>query len=568
MWWHNGVAGSRLRRGAIVRAVAALAIAALVGGCFQPVYGDRSPTGGPVLRDQLSAVDVLQIEAPKGTDEARLAVEIRNALLFDFTGGGSPASPTHKLKISMTSQRTSIIVDINTSRPDVENYGINASYSLTELATNRVVVTGQTFARVSYDIPGQQQRFARLRGLRDAESRAAKVIADNIMSRLSSYFVAGRRASGAVRALSIRHARATHASIFFAMVGSTASAGVAADGRAESLGDREVSRAARSGAADRLVFGPDAGLVRERAEALVRASIDDPKDPFQLARLDGDDLASEPTRLVEEANTIPLFGGRRAVWVKAGSRNFAPAVEALVAAASPDCRVVIEAGDLAHRTLRRSASAPRMSWRCRATPTPKEIWCASSTTSCGRQASPSHPRRARAGAFARRRPPRLAHEIAKLALFARGQEQVELDDVMAVVADASTLALDGLIDAAFAGRTNELEVQFGKARTAGTSPGTIVSTALRQVTQLHKARLAVDDGASVSEATGVIQPFVHFSRKAAVEAALRSWTSARLERAMAQLAEALLESRKQAGLADVIAQRTLLSLAVNVRRKG
>ena len=62
------------------------------------------------------------------------------------------------------------------------------------------------------------------------------------------------------------------------------------------------------------------------------------------------------------------------------------------------------------------------------------------------------------------------HEIAKLAMFARGKERVELDDVMAVVADASTLALDGLIDAAFAGRTSDLEVQFGKARTAGTSP--------------------------------------------------------------------------------------------------
>ena len=52
-------------------------------------------------------------------------------------------------------------------------------------------MTGQTFTRVSYDIPGQQQRFARLRGLRDAESRAAKVIADNIMARLTSYFIAG-----------------------------------------------------------------------------------------------------------------------------------------------------------------------------------------------------------------------------------------------------------------------------------------------------------------------------------------------------------------------------------------
>src|SRR5215468_9558138 len=59
-----------------------------------------------------------------------------------------------------------------------------------------------------------------------------------------------------------------------------------------------------------LVFGPDSGLVRERAEALIRASVDDVNDPFSLARLDGNDLAAEPTRLVEEANTVPLFGGR------------------------------------------------------------------------------------------------------------------------------------------------------------------------------------------------------------------------------------------------------------------
>src|SRR5258708_14126166 len=80
-----------------------------------------------------------------------------------------------------------------------------------------------------------------------------------------------------------------------------------------------------------LIYGPDAGLVRERAEALVRKSVDDPKDPFQLARLDGDDLSSEPTRLLEEANTVPLFGGRRAVWVKAGARTFAPPLQGLLA---------------------------------------------------------------------------------------------------------------------------------------------------------------------------------------------------------------------------------------------
>jgi DNA polymerase III subunit delta len=318
-----------------------------------------------------------------------------------------------------------------------------------------------------------------------------------------------------------------------------------------------------------LVFGPDAGLVHERAETLVRTAVDDPKDPFQLARLDGDDLAGEPTRLVEEANTIPLFGGRRAVWVKAGGRNIAPAVEALIASASPDCRVVIEAGD-----LKRSAPLRAL---CERAKNAVALPCYADAErdlvrliddemrTAGLTISPE----ARAALVPLLGGDRLAsrHEIGKLAMFARGKPRVELDDVMAVVADASTLALDGLIDAAFAGRTGELEVQLGKVHTAGTAPGTIVSAALRQVAQLHRARLAVEAGASVTEAAGGIQPFVHFSRKAAVEGALKSWTSARLERAMAQLADAALETRKQTGMAEAIAQRALLALAVNARRK-
>ena len=318
-----------------------------------------------------------------------------------------------------------------------------------------------------------------------------------------------------------------------------------------------------------LVFGPDAGLVHERAEALVRASVDDPKDPFQLARLDGDELAGEPTRLVEEANTIPLFGGRRAVWVKAGGRNFAAAVEALIAASSPDCRVVIEAGDLKRNAPLRALcerAKNAVALPCYADGERELLRLIDDEM---REAGLPIAPEARAALIPLLGGDRLAsrQEIQKLALFARGKTRVELDDVMAVVADASTQALDGMIDAAFAGRTGELEVQLGKARTAGTAPGTIVSAALRHVAQLHKARLAVEEGASIDEAAGGFQPFLHFSRKGAVEAALRTWTSGRLERAMAQLAEAALEARRQSTMAEVIAQRSLLALAVNARRK-
>src|ERR1700704_3124152 len=95
-----------------------------------------------------------------------------------------------------------------------------------------------------------------------------------------------------------------------------------------------------------LLYGPDAGLVHERAKKIIDSSVDDTNDPFALVRIDGDVLASDPSRLVEEAHTVPLLGGKRPVWVRAGSRNFAAAVEAVVASPPTDCRIVIEAGDL------------------------------------------------------------------------------------------------------------------------------------------------------------------------------------------------------------------------------
>jgi LPS-assembly lipoprotein len=186
MWWSRHSTAIRL----FTRLGLALAAAGLVAGCFQPLYGERSVTGGPAMSEKLNLVDVMPIDAPNGRPEARLGVEIRNALLFDLNGT-APSNPAYRLKINLATTRQQVIVDIYSMRPDVENYGIDANYSLTEVATGKVVLSGQTFARVSYDIPGQQQRFARARGLRDAENRAAKVIADQIRSRLASYFVAG-----------------------------------------------------------------------------------------------------------------------------------------------------------------------------------------------------------------------------------------------------------------------------------------------------------------------------------------------------------------------------------------
>lgn len=187
MWWPETRVLFRALRAAI-----ALSSAGLTAACFQPMYGQHSFEGsGPGLREKFQSVDVLPIDAPGGSPQARLGVEVRNGLIFDLQGGNGQISPTHALKIQLSPTTSSIIVDIHTARPDVENYGVNATYTLVELATGKPVVTGTTFARVSYDIPGQEQRYARARAQRDAENRAAKVIASQIQARLASYFVAG-----------------------------------------------------------------------------------------------------------------------------------------------------------------------------------------------------------------------------------------------------------------------------------------------------------------------------------------------------------------------------------------
>ena len=319
-----------------------------------------------------------------------------------------------------------------------------------------------------------------------------------------------------------------------------------------------------------LVYGPDAGLVRERVDALVRASVDDPNDPFAFVRIEGEELSANPSRLIEEANTIPLFGGRRAVLLRVNPRyNPTAAVTALIASPPPDCRVIIEAGELRKtsplRALCEKAKAAAVlpcyldDARAVASLIDEEMRAAKLTL------APD----ARAALASLLGGDRLASrsELRKLAFYVMGRERVELDDVRAVVADASDQALDGVIDAAFAGETRDVEIEFGRARAGGSSPAAIVSAAIRQVANLHKMKLAVEGGDSIEFAMMRGAPPVHFSRKKDVEAALRAWSPPRLLRAMAQLAEASLDARRNAALAETIAQRTLLSIAVSARRR-
>src|SRR5258708_19108483 len=99
---------ARFRIAARLLAVAALA--ALTAGCFQPMYAEHAD-GTPALREKLMGVDLPPIDKPNASRDARLGVEIRNALAFKLYGNATGMAPTHRLVIRFSTSRPSLIID-------------------------------------------------------------------------------------------------------------------------------------------------------------------------------------------------------------------------------------------------------------------------------------------------------------------------------------------------------------------------------------------------------------------------------------------------------------------------
>ena len=130
----NSWATSRVSPRIVARLFAVAALAALTAGCFQPMYAERSD-GAPGLREKLAGVEVPPLAYPSASPQARVGVAIRNALMFKMYGSATGLPPTYRLMLRFNPSRTSLIVDPNTALPTSENYGIDATYGLIEIAT-------------------------------------------------------------------------------------------------------------------------------------------------------------------------------------------------------------------------------------------------------------------------------------------------------------------------------------------------------------------------------------------------------------------------------------------------
>lgn len=322
-----------------------------------------------------------------------------------------------------------------------------------------------------------------------------------------------------------------------------------------------------------VLYGPDHGLVSERATALAKVSGVDLNDPFSLIRLDGSDIQADPGRLIDEMNAFGLFGGDKLVWIR-GANNEKGLVDGLqyLADRPPETStLIVEAGDLKKGSAtRKIAEAARSVAITACYPDDARALNAlvdAELAAAGKRITPS----ARKLLLESLGGDRIAsrNELAKLLLYCLHEPLIDDDHVIGIIGDASAVSTDEAVDAVLTGDAQALLHATQKISTSKTPIFMVLQGCLRQFQQLDLMRCEMDQKrlqpAQVMQTLG---RQVHFKRKPIVERALRNWTSSALAQESTRLQSTILASRQRPGLEDSLALQTLLALTLQSARRN
>lgn len=318
-----------------------------------------------------------------------------------------------------------------------------------------------------------------------------------------------------------------------------------------------------------LIYGPDRGMVSERARAFAEKTGLPLDDPFSVVRLDAGEAERDQGRLLDEARTVPMFSARRLLWVRnAGAqKSLADDVKALSADPPRDAVILIEAGDLKKSAPLRTAvegSAVGMALPCygdedRDVDSVIDDELGKAGIGITMEARGALRRNLGGDRLATR------GEIAKLALYAHGRRDIGLEDVLAMTGDVSGLSVDDAVDAMLDGKVDDFDQAFTRQSLGGSQAYQVLAAALRQMQALHLMRANMA-GRNAAAAVAAARPPVFFARRKLVERVLERWSPEALQRGLVRLQAAVLATRQRPELAVEIARQALLGIAVEGAR--
>lgn len=313
-----------------------------------------------------------------------------------------------------------------------------------------------------------------------------------------------------------------------------------------------------------LVYGPDDGLVRERARRIALSVVDDLADPFRVTDLAAASLRDDPARLSDEACALSLTGGRRLVRLRDTGDAAAAALEDVLSAASAsDVLVVVEAGDLAPRSKLRklfegAANAAALACYPDDARTLGEV-IRETLAESGLGATPDAMAYLTGHLGSDRMLSRM--ELEKLATYALGASEVTLEDAEAVVGDGAATTLEDIAFTTGEGDTTALDRALQLAFDEGANAVAVVRAAQRHFQRLHRAAGGIAAGSAPDQAMKTLRPPVFFKRTAAFRGQLGIWSTSRLAGALEDLTEAEVACKSTGVPAEAACRRALLAIA-------
>lgn len=312
-----------------------------------------------------------------------------------------------------------------------------------------------------------------------------------------------------------------------------------------------------------LVYGPDRGLVSERASQIAARTGVDLKDDFAVLKLEASDLSGDPGRLADEFAAISLFGGDRLVWIK-NAGNDRGLIQSLTVVTESDpgtSHLLIEAGDLKKASgLRKLTENARtaLAVPCYADDA-RGIQSLIDEELGGAKLVIQGDARQRLAQLLGGDRLASRNELKKLALYCHGSRTVTDDDVIEAIGDVAALSVDDAVDAVFSGDPVRLEASLERILASKTSVFLVLRSCILQFEQLDAMRSLIENhGRQPAQALTEKGRGIHFKRKPVVERALRHWRLDAINREMRRLSEAVLETRRRPHLEASIARQALL----------
>jgi DNA polymerase III subunit delta len=317
-----------------------------------------------------------------------------------------------------------------------------------------------------------------------------------------------------------------------------------------------------------LVYGPDSGLVNERATAIGRTVVSDLADPFRVAELAPAVLADEPARLADEAAALSFTGGRRLVRVRGATDRAAAAFAGYLAAPIGDGLIVAEADELsAGSTLRKLFEGAEFA---AALPcyVEDERDLARFAGEMLREQGLDLTEDAAAFVAQNLVGDRLLarRELEKLATYigactGNSRKRVDLDDVMACIGDNAQLSLDDAVLAAADGDLPELDRALRRLWADDLSGVAVLRVAQRHFQKLHVTKARIAAGDRVEAALAQLRPKLFFKVEPRFRRQLDAWPLDRIARALERLMAAETACKRTGAADQTLCSRALYEVA-------